>query len=145
MNQLLFDGLDADQSQEIELISRPVTFQRGDYLMRQGEPNGEVYLVQAGTVAVQIYAPGRGGKTIDTAGPGDYVGWSWIVEPFRAHYDAVAQEAVVATAINARSLRELCEQNHELGYRVLGCMVRVMEQRLHGTRFLLMDFYGNSK
>jgi len=140
-----YDGLDSKYIKQIEAISELMTYSAGEALFRQGDPEDRIFLVHAGTVAIQAVAPGRNSKTIDTSGPGDYVGWSWIVAPFRAHYDAIAQEDVVVTAIDANALRDLCESNHELGYRVLSRMVKLVEHRLQGTRLLLLDLYGTSQ
>lgn len=140
-----FDGLDDRHIQTLEKVSFTAHFRPGERLFHQGEPHGHLYLIYEGRVAIQAYAPGRGGKTIDTAGPDDYVGWSWVVAPYRSHYDAVAEEQVVAKAIDAAALRALCEEDHELGYRVLSRMTKLMEQRLRGTEMLLLDLYGTSQ
>ena len=138
----LFDSKPLDVFQK---SSPSISYPAGETLFRQGDPEDKIFLVHAGTVAIQAVAPGRNSKTIDTSGPGDYVGWSWVVAPFRAHYDAIAQDDVVVTAIDANALRDLCESNHELGYRVLSRMVKLVEHRLQGTRLLLLDLYGTSQ
>lgn len=145
LNHPFFNDLDPIHRKEIEKISETVKYREGDRIFHQGDPDDRFCLIQEGTVALQAYAPGRGGKTIDTAGPGDYVGWSWIVPPFRAHYDAVAVEPVVAVSIDAKALRDLCEKDHSFGYHVMNRIVKMMEHRLQGTRLLLLDLYGTSQ
>jgi len=139
------DALAPKHQKAIERISHVAQFKEGELLFHQGAPDDRIFLIHDGKVALQVFAPGRGGVTIDSAGPGDYVGWSWVVPPFRAHYDALATEPVIATGVDANALRDLCEQDHELGYRVLSSMVKLMEHRLQGTRLLLLDLYGTSQ
>lgn len=140
-----FDGLEPGHVEALSRASRLVEIPAGTRIFRQGEPHRSLFLINSGQVAIQAYAAGRGSKTIDTAGPGDALGWSWVAAPYRSHFDAVADEKVEAIAIDAEALRRMCEEDHELGYRVLERMVRLMEARLQATRLLLLDMYGTSQ
>ena len=50
------------------------------------------------------------------------------------HFDARAQTPVQAICFDAVCLRELCEQDHELGYRLMQRIAKVMADRLQATR-----------
>lgn len=144
-NHSFLEGMAPHHAQALKSLAKPVTIRAGQNLYHQGEEACCVYLILNGTVAMQAYAAGRGGATIDTAGPGDYVGWSWLIEPYKAHFDAVAQTDVEAIALDAYELRQMCEQDHQLGYQVVKRILRLMEQRLQGTRLQLLDMYGTSQ
>jgi CRP/FNR family cyclic AMP-dependent transcriptional regulator len=76
-----------------------------------------------------------------TVGPGEVVGWSWLIPPHRWQFDAHAIERVRVIALNAACLRAACEANHDLGYEVCRRLLGVIALRLAATRVQLMDVY----
>src|SRR5215510_7082627 len=54
-----------------------------EQIIREGEPADAFYIVRDGMVAIVITVPGRGEVTLETLQPGDLLGWSWLVPPFR--------------------------------------------------------------
>lgn len=142
-NHPFVHGLDPRHVALLASLAEEATFLPGEYLYRQGVPAERFYLLHTGRVALQAYAAGRGGRTIDTAEAGETIGWSWFVEPYKAHFDAVALEPVLASAFSARQIRELCRSNHDIGYFVLSRLIHLMEQRLQRTHLQLLDLYGN--
>jgi CRP/FNR family transcriptional regulator, cyclic AMP receptor protein len=58
-------------------------FDAGERLFRQGGAAEVFYLVRHGLVAIETHIPNRGELTIETAGPGEIVGWSWLLPPYR--------------------------------------------------------------
>ena len=122
-----------------------VVFQAGQFIFREGEAANEFYLIRHGRVAVEIYAPARGAIVIETLGPGEVLGWSWMVAPYQWRFDARATELVRAVSLDGRCLRTKCESNHELGYELLRRLSSVVAQRLQATRLQLLDLYGTAK
>jgi CRP-like cAMP-binding protein len=120
---------------------KPETFQPGDYLGHEGQPATAFYLVQSGRVSLGIPTPDRGVTPMQTVGPGEVVGWSWLVPPHRWRFDCRAVGPVQALAFNAEWLREKCEQDHELGYHLLKHLVTVLASRLAATRLQLLDLH----
>jgi CRP-like cAMP-binding protein len=121
--------------------TRPFTAVQGKLLAREGETAKSFWLIQAGHVALDLHAPGRGLVSIQTVGPGEIVGWSWLVPPYRWQFDCRAVDAVQGLAFDAEWLREKCEQDHELGYCLLKQLVAVIADRLAATRLQLLDIY----
>lgn len=119
-----------------------VRFDGGQYLFHEGEEAEKFYLVRHGHVALEIFAPNRGAIIIDTLEPGDILGWSWLVPPYKWRLDAKATELVRAIALDGKCLRTKCEQDHDLGFDMLKRFAHVIEQRLEATRLQLLDVYG---
>ena len=67
-----------------------VAFDPGDLLLAEGDPADTLYLLRRGRVAIEVHSPGAGPIVIETVGPGAVVGWSWLVPPYRWHFDARA-------------------------------------------------------
>ena len=120
---------------------RPLTLRLGELLAHEGQPAKALYLIQTGHVAIETYRPAGGAVRVQTVGPGEVVGWSWIVEPYRWQFDARAMDAVTALALDAEWLRERCASDHELGYCLLKELVAVIAARLSATRLQLLDVY----
>ncbi len=118
-------------------------FAPGTLLFEEGGAADRFFLVRSGTVSLEIHAPGGGPLVIETLHEGDVVGWSWLFEPYRWHFDARALSDVRATAFDGACLRGKCEQDPALGYALMSCFAQVMIERLQWTQLRLVDVYGN--
>ena len=79
---------------------------------------------------------------MDTLHGGDVLGWSWLFEPYRWHFDADAVEPVSTVAFDASCLRTKCDTDPRLGYQLAQRFARVMLERLQAARLRLLDVYG---
>ena len=116
-------------------------FHPGEYLARERQQADEFFLIREGQVVLELYLPQRGGLQIETLGEGEILGWSWLVQPYRWHYDARAVTLVRALALDGKCLRRKSETDFELGYRLFQRFATIMEQRLQATRLQLLDVY----
>jgi CRP-like cAMP-binding protein len=114
--------------------ARPFTARPGEYLAREGAPADAFFLIQEGRVALETARRPGGAVTVQTVGPGEVVGWSWLVLPHRWRFDARAAEEVRGLSFNAEWLRDACESDHELGYQLLKHLLTVVAQRLTAAR-----------
>lgn len=137
-----FSGLDAARIGLIAAGARQVELPPGETIFHQGEAADRFYLVRTGRVALDIHTPRRGGHTIQTIEDGEILGWSWLIPPFRWRFDARVVEAVTAIEIDGRRLREMCDQDHDLGYELYRRFATLIGRRLESTRIQLMDLYG---
>jgi CRP-like cAMP-binding protein len=140
----LFAGLPADDLALIAGCAQNAGFGEDELLFRDGDPADTFYLVRRGRVALELHAPERGGLVIETIEPDDVVGWSWLFEPYRWHFDARAVTDVRAVAFDGVCLRGKCEDDKELGYELMKRFGHVMIDRLQHTRVRLMDVYGSA-
>lgn len=134
-------GIGDRQLDALASMARFMSFAAGTMIGREGEPAEAFYLVQSGGVALEIHTPERGAVRIATVGAGEPVGWSWLVPPHCWQFDARAVESVQVIMIDGKTLRERCEQDHELGYQLLKRLVTVVASRLAATRLQLLDIY----
>jgi CRP/FNR family transcriptional regulator, cyclic AMP receptor protein len=137
------DGLDADACSLVGTCARHASFEAGTYLVREGQPANELYLIRHGHVALEVALPERGALKFQTLGKDEIVGVSWLVPPYRWTYDARALDLVRAVALDARCLREECEKDHDFGYKLMMRFVPILIARLQATRFQILDIYGS--
>jgi CRP-like cAMP-binding protein len=138
-----FSGLAPDTISFIAGCGSNVTFQAGEYVFREGEPADSFYIIRHGVVQMEIFVPGRGPLAIETIGPGEVLGWSWLFPPYRWSLDARALELVRAVALDGACLRGKCEDDPKLGYELMKRFARVMMERLQAARIQLLDLYGH--
>jgi len=122
--------------------AKNVRFEAGHYLFHEGEPADQFYLLRHGRVALMITMPGRGALTIQTVSEGEVAGVSWLVPPYRWTYDAKALELTRALAIDAKCLRQKCEEDHDLGFDMMKRFMPVLVERLHAARLQMLDVYS---
>jgi CRP-like cAMP-binding protein len=122
--------------------ARRAEFSTDELIFRQGDEADQFYLIRRGRVALEIPTPQGDPIILQTAGKGDFLGWSWMITPYRWHFNARAVELTRAVALNGKRLREKCESDHHLGYEVIRRVAGIMDRRLQATRLQLLDIYG---
>ena len=137
-----FAGLAPDLIALIESFANQVHYDAGQVIYREGEDANQFLLISMGKVAIEIFDSKRGSQIIQTVGPGDVLGWSWLFSPYKRQFDARAIELTRAIALDGKSLREKAETDHRLGYELLSRFSRVVVERLHAMRLQMLDLYG---
>jgi CRP-like cAMP-binding protein len=117
-------------------------FHAGETIFREGGEANHFYVLRYGRVVTEIRDPGRGPVAIQTLGPGDVLGWSWLFPPYRWQHDARAVELTRAVAFDGTCLRAKAESDPRLGYELMKRFARVVVERLEHTRMQLLDVYG---
>jgi len=131
-------GLSAEALRTLASNAMLVNYAASEQIFREGDPANRFYLIEQGQVALESVR-GSGGKTlIQTIGPGDVLGWSWLFPPYVWQFDARALAPVEAIFFYGTRLREQCEQDHQLGYELMKRMAAVVIQRLQAARAQLL-------
>ena len=137
-----FAGFAPEHNQLMTECARNHRFGAGHYLLREGAPANEFFLIRHGKVALEIVAPGKAPIVFETLGDGDIVGASWLVPPYRWTLDARAMELTRAIGIDAACLRGKCEADPHLGYEMMKRFLPILVKQLHATRLQILDVYG---
>jgi CRP/FNR family cyclic AMP-dependent transcriptional regulator len=118
------------------------TFPAGGRLFQEGGIADRFWLIEDGSIALDMRVPGRGDQIVETLGPGTVLGWSWLHPPYRWHFGAVARLATTAIAFDAASVRRRCDADPAFGYAALRLFTPVITERLQATRLRLLDLYA---
>lgn len=138
--------LEGLEQRHIELLvgcASNVVFKEGEWIFREGAPAENFYFIRQGRVHIQTHSPQAGSVVIRSRTAGEIFGWSWLVPPFKWHFDARAVELTRAIALDGKCLRTKCEDDHDLGYEIMKRFALVIAERLEATRLQLLDVYGN--
>jgi CRP/FNR family cyclic AMP-dependent transcriptional regulator len=109
-------------------------FKKGQTILREGEFANRFYLLESGNVVLESGSGFGEPVIIETIGPGDLLGWSWMFPPYAWHFTARAIEPATALFFYGTILREYCEKDHSLGYELFKRMSMVMMKRLQAAR-----------
>lgn len=119
----------------------PAKFEPDQLVFSEGNPANKFFLIRHGRVGLEINVPNQGLVTIETVGAGEILGWSWIVAPYICHFSALAKETTGAIAMDGGRVREMCLNDHELGYQLYSCFIDSIVHWLQATRLQLLDVY----
>jgi CRP/FNR family cyclic AMP-dependent transcriptional regulator len=141
--QPIFRDLDPGYVEFIAGCGTNSHFDAGTMLFRAGDPANTFYVLRHGKVALEVHAPERDALVIETLGPGDVLGWSWLFPPYRWMFDARAADDTSAVAFDGACVRGKLDDDTRLGYLLMQRFARVMQERLQATRLQLLDIYGD--
>jgi CRP/FNR family cyclic AMP-dependent transcriptional regulator len=137
----LFAGLSDRQLDVVSGAARTVRFGAGERLFREGDAAHGCWLIHDGCVALDLVVPGRGQVVVQTLGPGDVLGWSWLVPPYQWNFGAVARRPTTATELDTDQLRTFAEQDPRFGDLLATGLFQACVRRLQSTRARLLDLY----
>jgi CRP-like cAMP-binding protein len=135
-------GLSAEHTRLLVSCAKNVRFATGEFLLREGSEATTFYLIRVGHVALEVDVPARGIVRMETVGPDDVLGLSWLIRPYRSHMDARSVEPVVALAFDGACLRGKMETDHDLGYTLAMRLFEKAYARLERVRLQRLDVYG---
>ncbi|MER7172140.1 cyclic nucleotide-binding domain-containing protein [Streptomyces mesophilus] len=138
----LAQALSAEHRDRLMHIGREVNIPAGTRLFKEGGHADRFWIVRSGTVALDIYVPGRKAPVIERLGFGELVGWSWLFPPYVWQLGAEAASPVRAYEFDALTVRLMCEDDPELGRMVALWVSRVLAHRLQSARIRLLDLYA---
>lgn len=133
--QPFFKGLEAHQLQLLTDSAMEMKFETGQKVFESGSPANRFYLILEGQVAIESELAEHGALVrVQTLGPGDNLGWSWLFPPYLWHFSAHAVTPTRTIFFYATRLREQCEQDHELGYQLMQRVAEVAAESLRATQ-----------
>jgi cAMP-binding proteins - catabolite gene activator and regulatory subunit of cAMP-dependent protein kinases len=139
----VLDRLSPPVHARLSEIAHEVEFGRGATVLREGADTPFLGAIQAGRVALRLRVPELGDRlTIVTCEPGELIGWSAVVAPYRVTVDAIATEPTRIVAFDAPALRERLAADCELASELLPLVLESVSARLSGSWQQLLDMFG---
>lgn len=123
-------------------IAGRAEFAPGEAVLREGAPTPFLASVSVGRVALRLQVAGRGPQTLFTVEPGELLGWSAVVAPYRSTADAVALERTDLSIFEASALRSLLEADRGLAADILQLVVEGLSDRLTLSWQQRLDLFG---
>lgn len=136
-----FQGLGDEHLELLTGCASNVHLKAGSFVFKSGEAADKFFVIRDGWISVELYSPERGACVLETLGPGEVLGWSWLFPPFRWHFDARVAHSARLTSLDGVCLRTKCEKDAVLGKAFLERFVKVVIRRLEAARIQLLDLY----
>src|SRR5438477_1425395 len=114
-------------------------FEQNEMIFRAGEPANGFYLIENGSVALELWVFGQGAIATDILAAGEPMGWSWMFPPYVWHFSARATDPTTAFFFDAAVFHKYCNEDLTLGHQLFRRMSEVMVRRLQASRRKLIE------
>ena len=116
----------------IEAIIRPLVFEKGETIMREGDEAKLFFVLARGTVSVEIKVPGPGErrKRVASIGPGLTFGEMALLDGGKRSADIVANERVICYGLGVEELQDLAAEHPNVMITILSNLTREFSERL---------------
>lgn len=125
----ILDDLSQDELEAIAQIATVQTFPERATLTREGLEANRLYLLLEGKVLITVESPDGREGVLDEVMPGEEVGWSAVVAPYRYTATSHTTETSRAIVLEGADLRRLFETSHHMGYSVVKNAGHVISRR----------------
>lgn len=124
-------------------LGRLMNVAANEVLFREGDASDFLAIVLDGRIALRVRVPERGQVTIMTVEPGDVVGWSAVVPPFRATSTAIGLAPTELAYFQGDTLRAALAEDPQLAAELYPMLLTAVARRLEATRLQLLDLFSH--
>lgn len=132
-NPELLDRLTADQVRRTLALGSRITIAAGSELFHLGSDADRVFIVERGRILLTLPMNVRGREqnvVVEERVPGQTVGWSALIPPYRFTLSATAPLETEVVALSREALAELFAADPDVGCAVAFNLAVVIGQRL---------------
>lgn len=137
-------GMSREQLELLADCAMAAHFKEGQTILRAKEIANRFYLIESGEVALEARLENGEPVVIESIGPGELLGWSWMFPPHVWHFTARALEPTNALFFYGSIVREYCERDHSLGFELFKRMSAVMMHRLQAARYKMLTLHASA-
>ena len=125
--------------QKLGGLQNEIEFEEGSILFSEREYAHKFYLILEGEISIETFTErNRPALTIQKAGRGDVLGWSWLYPPYVSHFTARAVTSGKALLFEAPKLMVMAEKDPVFGYELMKRVTMHVIRRLQKTLDLLV-------
>ncbi len=142
----LFAGLDDRCLAKIASLFTLLNIPAGTELLHEGELADHLYILLEGRVSLSVSIPGKAQHetVVSTLSKGQLVGWSALLPNSTWQASVRSLKPCRLISIPATTVRDLCEQDREIGYYLMKNALAIVGQRLVDSRLQALDIFGGS-
>ena len=137
-------GLSPQHLRALASCASEMHVEKDQFVIKEGAPADNSYLVLKGRVELEVYVASRGGVPVEAVESGGVIGWSWLMSDNNWHFDARALEATHLIALDGKRMRALCQENPMLGYELLKRYMPIIQHRLESLRWHLLEQFAGT-
>ena len=125
----LFAGLRPVQAKIVTLMGEFRTFDKGDFIVRQGEMGREMFVLINGRADARLNIDGAS-KLLRTMGRGDVIGEMALIRQNQRTADVIAVDDAEAMVVDERFLQRMQKRYPRIGARIFLNIAKILSDRL---------------
>lgn len=138
----IFSDLDPEHIAVLASHAEEQTCELGELLFRQEDSAERFYILLAGSIRVEVPSIMGPALVVQTLGPDDVLGWSWLIPPYKWTFEAKADHDSKMLVFDGKALLAHCEKDTGFGYALMKRFAGLMSERLHAARLKMMDSWA---
>ena len=140
----LFAALEEDELTSVAEICKEQHFKFGQTIFKEGEPGNRLFIISKGEVRISRQVPGSGEEALTVLKPGACFGEMAVFDRSDRSTDAIANTDCTLVTISRSDFEMLLDFNHDLAYKVLWSVTRLLCERLRTANDNLRAFLAMS-
>jgi CRP-like cAMP-binding protein len=137
--QEFFSGLSPDAIEFLAGCAYDQQMDTDQLVFHVGEHASKFYLVRSGSICVEIPAIMGPALKVQSLGPGQILGWSWLIQPYKWTFQARAEAPSDLLEFDGEKVLARCEEDPKFGYELLKRFASLMSARLQAARQSMME------
>lgn len=138
-NLEFFGDLEAEHREWLADHAEEKSYEDGQLLARHGDNADRFFLVLEGELVVEVPAITGPSLEVTRLGEGKIFGWSWLIKPYRWHFNARAAGATRVLEFDGKAILDRAEGEPKFGYALLRRFSALMGLRLESAQRKMMD------
>jgi len=138
-NTDFFGGLEPEHREWLAENATETSFEDGRLLARHGDTADRFFHILEGEIVVEVPALTGPSLEVTRLGPGKIFGWSWLIEPYRWHFNARAAGETRVLDFDGRAILKRAEAEPKFGYALLRRFSALMGHRLEAAQGKMME------
>lgn len=139
MQHQFFAGLAPEAVEFLAANGRVTNLVKDTVLFEHGQIAERFYLIRAGRITVGVPAIEGPSLEVQTLGPGELLGWSWLIPPYRWNFRGRVIEVAEVVEFDGKPILDRCERDPAFGYPLMKRFAALMSERLEAARRRMMD------
>lgn len=139
-----FKDLSPDNLTFIAGCGKNILFKEGEMIANPGDIANSFYLIREGKVSISLENVHGKQFIFQTLGKNDILGLAWLIPPYRWTVSASSVETTHAIALDGECLRKKCEEDPNLGYKLMKHLTQILVTREESAMLHLLDVYGKT-
>ena len=115
----IFSNLTQEETQEVALITKAHTFEKGDMVYMAGDKGGKLYVVHSGRVKISRLNANGKEQVIRVIEPGEFMGELSLLSSLPMTDNGEALETSTMCVIEADKLKELMKKYPSIAFKVM--------------------------
>ena len=138
----IFKELTTEHLKILTQYAEEKVFAEGESLFKQDDKAEHFFVVREGSITVEvpsIYGPPL---EVQTIGPDEVLGWSWLIAPYTWAFEATASNESQVLVFDGKQILSHGEKQPEFGYALMKQFAGLMSQRLAQARIKMMESWA---